>query len=597
MVKKKEVFDIRIIRSPWSNFYAREIEDCLKTHPDSYLKEIAREGFNAVWLHCVLRDIVACDAFPEFGKKEKKQIPALNGLVEKAGKYGLKVYLYFCEPRGLREKDPFWKNNSDVKGQSWHIKNVGDMDGTYLALCSSAQRVKDFLYQSSYNLFSKVPGLGGVFMITASEFHTHCYSHYPKWKMEFTEPAMKKWAGASFECGRCAKRHPSEVAAEIITLVNRGIKDANPKANVIAWNWSWYILEPDPQKKLISLLPRDVVLQGDFERGGFKNVMGKRLDIDEYSFSYTGPSPRFKKLFALAKKRGMRVTAKLQIGTTHELVTVPYIPVPYIIAEKLNRLRKLGANGYLGCWIFGGNVSVMSKVAGKMSVNPSMTPAQAVREVAVEEFGAQSAAFVTKAWKQFSAAWETYPFSIPFLYYAPVNYATAFPLTLDAETIPGIPSWLPLPRDSKGHLVSGDNLKKWITPFPAGFAVRTFRKLLTEWEKGIYLLEEGAKENRKNQRYLKELDMAVHISLLVRSTVNIILFYGLLKKYRKNAQGAKTALRKLLKDELSIVERDREIIRRNPDFGYHAEAHTSFITVADLSHKISVLKKQLKSLR
>ncbi len=594
MKEKKEGFDIRIIRSPWSDFYGREIEDCPKTHPDSYLKEVAREGFNAVWLHCVLRDIVACDAFPEFGKKEKKQIPALNKLVEKADRYGLKVYLYLCEPRGFKEEDPFWKNNADVRGQSWSVKHSGPFEGTYVALCSSTQRVKDYLYQSSRDLFSKVPGLGGVFMITASEFHTHCYSHYPKNLKNFSDPNIRKWGKTPFECGRCAKRHPVEVAAEVITLANKGIKDANPGANVIAWNWSWYILEPDPQKKLISLLPKDVILQGDFERGGFQNILNKRLEIDEYSLSYTGPSPRFKKLFALARKRGMRVIAKLQIGTTHELVTVPYLPVPYIIAEKVNRLRKLGADGYLGCWIFGGNVSVMSKVAGKMSVNATMTPAKAVGEVAIEEFGEEAAGYVAKAWKHFSAAWKNYPFSIPFLYYSPINYATAYPLTLDAKAVPRIPSWK-LNRDSNGYLFAGDNLKEWITPFTAGFAVKTLKKLLAEWEKGIRMLEKGA-EKQRNQRYRTETDMAVHISLLVKSTINIIEFYGWLKKYRKNTPGAKTALRGILKAELTIAKLDREIISRNPDFGYHGEAHAYLITEKDLSYKISLLKKQLKRL-
>jgi hypothetical protein len=414
--------------------------------------------------------------------------------------------------------------------------------------------------------------------------------------MKFTEPEMKKWAEASFECTSCVKKHPSEVAAEIITMVNKGIKDANPSANVIAWNWSWYILEPDPQKKLISLLPKNVILQGDFERGGFQNVLNKRLEIDEYSFSYTGPSPRFKKLFALARKRGMQVTAKLQVGATHELVTVPYIPVPYILAEKIHKLKKLGADGYLGCWIFGGNVSVMSKVAGKMSVNPLMTPAKAVGEVAIEEFGEEAAEYITKAWKQFSKAWKHYPFSIPFLYYSPVNYATAYPLTLNAKAVPRIPSWK-LNKNGNGQLATGDNLKEWIAPFTADFAMKALKKLLAEWEKGIHILEEGAGKNSYNPRYKKELDMAVHISLLFRSTINIIQFYGLLKKHRKKAPGARTDMYRLLQDELQIAELDRKIIRKNPDFGYHAEAHAYLITDAYLSHKISLLKKQLTSLR
>lgn len=595
MGKEKDTFGIRIIRSPWSDFSGREIENSVKTHPDSYLKEISAQGFNAVWLHCILRDIVACDSFPEFGKKEKEQIPALNKMVEKAAKYGLKVFLYFCEPRGFREKDAFWNNNPDVKGQPADFQGTGEYSGRYLALCSSTQRVKDFLYQSSYNLFRKVPGLGGVFMITASEFHTHCYSHLPIPQKDFNDPQMAEWAKAQFSCARCAKREPYEVVSEIITLVNKGVKSASPAAEVIAWNWSWYFVEEEPQKKLISRLPQDVILMATLERGGWKKVLNKRLLVDEYSFAYTGPSPTFKDVFREAQKRRMRVMAKIQIGTTHELVTVPYIPVPHILAEKLHRMRKMGVYGYLGCWIFGGNVSLMSRVAGKMSINPLLSPSQAIKEAAVEEFGEESSKYVIKAWKHFASAWKIYPFSIPFLYYSPINYATAYPFDLSARTVPEIPSWLPLPKDSGGHLAVGDNVKTWIEPFTAGFVARVLKKLLTEWGKGIEALEKGAKKHQADARYRKETDMAVHISLSIRSTINIIEFYGLLKKYRKNAPGAKNSKKKLLEDELAIAEKDRGIIEKNPDFGYHSEAHEYFITADDLNYKIELLKKQIEA--
>jgi len=591
----RDTFETRIIRSPYGDFYGRDIEDSVKNHPDWYLEEIARERFNAVWLRCTLKDIVSSGVFHGFGKKEGQQIPALNRMVEKAERYGLKVFLCFYEPRGFREDDPFWKDNPDVKGQSVEFPGTLPFSGRYYALCSSTQKVKDYLYQSSYNLFKKVPGLGGVFMITASDFHTHCYSHYPKRQLKFTDPLMEEWAKKPFECKRCDKREPHEVVSEVITLLNRGIKDANPDAKVIAWNWSWYIIEPDPQEKLISSIPQDVILLGDFERGGYKKVLNKRLNIDEYSLAYTGPSPRFKKLFCLAKNRGMKVTAKLQIGTTHEVVTVPYIPVPYKIAEKLYRMRKMGVDGYLGCWIFGGDISPMSKVVGKLSVNNSLLPSDAVKEVAIEEFGKRQAGYVEKAWRYFSDAWENYPFSIPFLYWSPVNYATAFPFKIGDKEIKEIPSWLPLPRDKNGHILSGDTLKGWISPFDSVFVVRAFKKLLSNWEKGIDALKEG-KWYPGNPRYKKELDLAIHISLLVKSTINIIEFYRLLKRYNKGDKVAKRELKKLLKCEIAITESDRKIIKSNQDFGYHSEAHEYFITEKDLTYKITLLKKQIQKL-
>jgi len=320
---KVKNFNPAIIRSPWSSFYGKEIEDSLNAYPDWYLKEIKDEGFDSVWLHGVFREIVSSKPFPEFG--DKKKIYLLNKFVEKTSMYGIKVYLYLCEPRGFREEDKFWQRHHDVKGQPYELKDIPGLAGKYNALCSSTKKVKDFLYESSYNLFNQVKGLGGVFLITASEFHTHCYSHYSKWRKGIKNFSAKiDWSKYGFYCKRCEKRQPYEVVSEIITLINKGVKDASKEANVIAWSWSWNIIEPEPQKRLIESLPEDVILMSDFERGGFKFLRGKRYPVDEYSFSYVGPSPRFKKRFFIAKRRKLKVMAKIQIGTTHEFVTVPY---------------------------------------------------------------------------------------------------------------------------------------------------------------------------------------------------------------------------------------------------------------------------------
>lgn len=587
----------RIIRSPWSDFYGREIEDALKTHPESYLEEAASEGFNGIWLHSTLRDIVSSTPFPEFGKKGKEQMPALNRLVERAAKYGMKVFLYLCEPRGFDGKDTFWKKNGDVKGQPL-VSPV--FNYSHFALCSTTQRVKDFLALSSYNLFREAPGLGGVFMITASEFHTHCYSHYPKWQKTFTDTNMARWAEADFYCRRCETRHPSEVVAEIITLVNSGIKAASAEAKVIAWNWSWYIIEPDPQKKLVSLLPRDVILMADFERGGSKKVLGKKVLVDEYSFSYTGPSKRFKDILAQAKNRGMKSMAKIQLGTTHEFVTIPYIPVPQILARKMGKMKKLGVYGYLGCWIFGGDITPMSKIAGKMSRGKDVSVSEAVKETAVEEFEDKKAAgHVVRAWKSFSKAWALYPFSIPFLYYSPVNYSTVYPFSLNARKTGPIPSWRPLPADGQGRLAVGENIETWTAPFTGAFVKKALRQLLLEWKRGLDILRDGAKRPGKvSGRYLKELDMAEHVFLSFESIIDIIDFYRLLSLYRQEEKDGKAgkALKKLFLKQLSLALRDRIIVARNSDFGFHPEAHARFVTVEGLDYKIALLRKNLRIL-
>ncbi|MCM8804197.1 MAG: hypothetical protein NC833_02960 [Candidatus Omnitrophica bacterium] len=588
------MFEIKIIRSPFGDFYNREIEDCNKSYPDWYLKEINQQNFNGIWLHSILRDIIKSNIFPEFGKKEKEQIYQLNKLVERCDKFGIKVFLYLCEPRGFKEDDPFWIKNFDVKGQ---ICDFGKLWGRHYALCSSTEKVKNFLYESSYNLFKKVKGLGGAFLITASEFHTHCYSHFPKHihlVKHFRE--MVDWTKLGFYCKRCEKRQPYEVVCEIIKLIRDGIKDANSKAEIIAWDWSWSIIEPEPQENLIKNLPKDVILMSDFERGGYKFFNNKRYIIDEYSLSYIGPSPRFKRHFYIAKKYGHKVMAKLQFSTTHEFVTVPYIPVIFNVAEKIEKLKKIGGDGFLYCWIFGGGINVVSKLTGIMS-NENISKYKAIKRVVKEEFGEKTSDYVVKAWENFSESFKNYPFSIPFIYNGPINYAVVYPFNINAEKVDLISSWLPLPRDKKGYLKVGDNLETWIGELKPKFYISQLKKTAREWKKGIEILEKGIKIE-ENERLQKEIDIARHIYFSFKSTSNIIEFYLSLRNYKKN-KGKKWVKKilKILKEELEITEKDKKIWMRNKEFGYHPEAFENFIKEKDFNYKIGILKNQIEILK
>lgn len=599
---KRFVFNPRIIRSPLADFYGREIETSLQVYSDDYLRAAAAQGFNGIWLHVVLRDAVCSSLFPGDRKQKQEKMRCLNRLVERTARFGVKVYLYFCEPRSFRDDHPFWKTHSDISGQPFEIQGVGEsINGRYLALCTSTPAVQEFLEESPHRLFQQAPGLGGVFMITASEYHTNCYSHFPLPQKVFTEPMMKAWSEAKLECPRCRERSPSDVVAEVIRLVNRGIKSAAPDAEVIAWTWSWYILEPDPQPKLIRLLPRDVILMSDLERGGFKNVVGKRYPVDEYSFSCVGPSPRFKAQLRLAKKRGLRVAAKIQIGNTHELASIPYLPVPWLLAEKLYRMHRIGVNGYLGCWIFGGDLSLMSRLAGMMSRSPQVSPAEAVNALAQTEFGERHGIPTVRAWRKFSNAWQEYPFSIPFLYWAPISFAPAYPFSLRDRKVPGISNWLAVPRDANGHLKVGDYLDSWVQPFRAGVVIRALRNLVEQWGDGIDILRVAVEKDPAHVPLRRELGLARHVALSVQSTIHIVQFYSLLRRlHGTNGRGAKNrlyrGLRRILEAERTATREDRDLVTSDPRLGYHSEAHISLFTVRDLRHKLSVIEADIRRL-
>jgi len=589
-------FDPRIIRSPLADCWGDELGTSLEAYSPEYLKEISAEGFNAIWVHIQLRDTVRTNLFPDPGSRN---IDLLNRIVEKAARFGIKVFVYLLEPRGPRADDPVWQRYPEVKGQPFSVKNVhSKFDGTYFALCTSTEPVKEYLVEGSSSLFQRVPGLGGAFLINASEGHTHCYSHFCKYRHKFTPGLEDGWKKIGFQCPRCASRDPVEVTAEVINCLRRGIKSVSPEAEVIVWTWSWSIIEPDPQPRLIAALPEDVVLMSDWERGGWKKVAGKVFLVNEYSLSSIGPSPRFRSQLRLAKQRGLKTMAKIQIGTTHELVSVPYLPLCFNLGEKFRRMKKLRVDGYLGCWIFGGDISPMSRLAGLMSRHPQPEVSRAVKKVADLCFGRKAVPAVVKAWKHFSAAWKEYPFSIPFLYSGPINYATAYPLSLKVKAGAPIASWLPLPRDEEGHLAVCDNLESWLNPFTVSEVAEALRLLLKKWQKGRAVLEAACLQQPENSSLRLELGLARHIELSLHSTANIVLFYHLLRAWkRENNQKKKMVLikrlRGLLKEELTATRQDRELVRNDNRLGYHAEAHTHLFTLADLDYREELLEKEI----
>jgi len=58
------------------------------------------------------------------------------------------------------------------------------------------------------------------------------------------------------------------VISSIINLIHDGIRSSNKKARLAAWDWSWNMHYKPPYKEICDLLVKDVILMGDFERGG-----------------------------------------------------------------------------------------------------------------------------------------------------------------------------------------------------------------------------------------------------------------------------------------------------------------------------------------
>ena len=194
VVTNRPAFSPRYVSSYFSLLTDVLGQDLVDPFPDGYLNELAHQDADGVWVYTLLQDLVPSPVFDGLGAGSEARLQRLRNLVTRAGKYGLKVYVYLNEPRA--QFLSFFDKYPEAKGQ---------VQGNTAALCTSTEVVQKHLRGSFERLFREVPGLGGVFVITASENLSNCYSHT-------RHPT----------CPRCSKRPAAEVIAESVRLMAEG---------------------------------------------------------------------------------------------------------------------------------------------------------------------------------------------------------------------------------------------------------------------------------------------------------------------------------------------------------------------------------------
>lgn len=596
----------RLWRSPWSNFNSEDGDLSEETitanavYTDERLAEIARNGFNAIWVHALLHHVVASKYFPEFGTHANEHVGNLNALVQRAAQHGLQVYIYMQPPRGFDQHDPIWAAHPQTRGAGTSWINSEGEKGMYYAMCTSHPKVKKYIYHSTRDLFRRVKGLGGAILITASEHTSHCYANYPAARYQENKvldgadktmfgdaiaEALSRGEMPPLGCARCEQRTPWDVVGEIVKLVRDGAKAASPGAQIIAWNWSWSFYEKDPSPNVLKALPDDVILMADFERGDTKEILGKVRAIDEYSLSFAGPSKRFRDSYKIAIAQKRQVIAKLQLGTTHELGTVPNLPVIGNLYEKARQMRRLRVEGFMGCWCFG-NMPSANTAAFNYFLNASRLPSRqkALRAFAKEYFIGADAALVAEAWEGFAAAMDSYPFSVPFIYTGPVNYALAYPL------LPG-----PLEGTSTGYSCAvssrGDDLSACLHPYTLAEVIRGFRQLCTQWKQGAQSLEKGLR-GYDGEHARQELANAWVCHHIFVSTLHAFQIYKLRLAW---SDDQRPRYRKIISAELKNIKSALAYVEADGRFGWHAEPQAYLFDAESIKRKIRQLEEQLRN--
>lgn len=576
-------FENRLFRCGESNFHGDEILLVNQTHTIDRIKAIADAGFNGIWLNARLKQIVPTKLFAEFEEKADERLNQLRKFCASANSLGLGVWINFHEPLGMYHTDEFWKKHPDLKGHPTTIYQ----DPTAFALCSSMPQVQQFLYDGFSSLFSNVH-LAGVTLITASEWVNNCWAHV------VANPQKPEWVEDFFDCRclcpRCAPRGPVEVVSEIITIIRDGIKCSRPSAEVVAWDWSWNLYSKAPYMDLIAALPKDVVIMGDFERGGYVKRDNEKRVVEEYSLIYPGPSGRFRKEVSLCKAEPQRkIWAKLQINTSHEMATIANLPLMVSLYRKFKYLHRNNINGYMGTVHFGCSVDTLNVFAtNKLSSSPLCDDEkQWLLDLALDYFGiGTDAEGAVRAWYSFMRASYNYPIggNNCFLYFSPVNEALSYPLVLNFEGIPMGGSW-------RKHGFC-DRLEDTAITYSIPQIVKLFDRLSNGWSYAVEIYESALNSSRNSERAEKEIGVAKIASASFTSTRNIYKWYML----RKNNSAKKLTATEMeiVENELSNLKAVLPYVEADSRCGFHEEAQWRMFDPESLNKKIELLSGYLK---
>ena len=519
--------------------------------PEKLLAQYASMGIKGVWMHAILYLLNPIPGAEEYSVGHEKRLANLKRIVNTCAKYGIKVYLYLNEPRcmpvGFYDRKPEWAGIEVPANHTWTV-------------CTTrTPEPLQWLEDTMKKLFSEAKGLGGVFCITMSENPTNC--HY---------------SVRHEQCPSCKNVLPEKIIAGVINAMERGMHAADPDAKMIAYDWAWrrHIEDKDNlefKSRVLDLLPRCVYVCSVSEWGMNTHIGGVDQYLVDYSISQVGPSPETLGTWEHARKIGTPITAKVQINNSWELSAVPYIPVPYLIEEHLNNLKKAGVSGLMLSWTLGGFPG------GNLELLKA-TP----EEIASAKYHPELAEKVCLAWKQFSEAFRQFPFNVGVLYRAPMNYGPMNLLHLK-------------PTGWQASMIGFpyDDIDGWRGPYPEDILENQFKIVTEGWKQGLETLAAAAKMVQNDERAdFEELQTVADAAYChLRSTYLQIRFVR-----ARNNGFDKSVMAECVRGEIELALKLYDIVRRDSRIGFEASNHY-FYSLNDLREKVvscSRIQQELK---
>ena len=300
--------------------------------------------------------------------------------------------------------------------------------------------------------------------------------------------------------------YPNSDYPAYLAKLSDAIHKAAPDAEVIfnTYNWGWAPLEP--RKKFLEAMPRSVSLQVTYDIFKTNDAHGLKRPLMDYSIFAEEPGEYFDtevKAAAAAGIGNIRVTCNLA-GTTWDFGCVPFAPVPFRWAKRMEILReyllKYDVNSFYDSHHFGWFPNVCNDLAkAYFSNTPPENAGEFLRQVAVRDYGEKAADNIVEVWRLWSRAMDHYvgsnedqygPWRVgpayPFVFHPAITRTmddkiVKFPFTENAYRCDCMvnPMYTPFENDAQ-------------SPGPLRYPVETreLTQMLEMWQQGVTLLEE-----------------------------------------------------------------------------------------------------------
>lgn len=556
-------------------FNRDELLDDIDYYPGDYLGKLAREGINGLWITVEFRDL-AETSFTKRDPLAQKRLEKLRKTVERCGKYGIKIWLFSIEPASLPKDDPLLAAHPEWKGaRGWRND---------YAFCTSGESALRYLRESLADIFAQVPNLGGLINISHGERITNCLS------------ALPAVSDAQVACPRCSKLPKWKIHADAARAMSEGMRESNPEAELISW-----LYQPQPEAErapwvfdLARHVPEGVIIQYNFESGAFKKQLGRWRSGGDYWLSFCGPAQPFARIADAARASGAELSAKIQVGCSHEVATVPFVPAPGLLYDKYAQMKKAGCSSVMQCWYFGNYPGIMNEAAGELAFEDfNGAKEDFLVRLARPKWGA-NAGKAAKIWNACADGYSHYPLSNDMQYYGPVHAGIVWPLHFDIGMRPLNPTWKP------DGAPNGETIGEALENHSLEEALELARTVCAEMESAEPEMEEIEKSLAPDDAG-RRLDIGLMKALKIQfeSARNILEFYLLRREayFASRETGDRQKAGKLLarmaeiaREEAALSAKMAKLCAGDSRLGFHSEAESHLYSEKRLLWRIESLK-------